>query len=248
MLGGITTEQMIEVDRIMMEDLQIPVELMMEHAGLNLARLVRSVSTGSVLIVAGSGNNGGGGLTCGRRLVSWGYAVTVFLPKGKEKLREVPLRQLERLQNISEVEVIEDLSTMKMRLDEFSVVVDAYIGYGFTGTPDEISVEVFSMMRRARNLICLDSPSGVNTSTGEDFSNLKPVATCTIAFPKIGHLRESMDLGKFYLIDIGVPKSVYQRLLNIEHNNRLLSMLYEKFSLDPLVEIERYGSGWKISS
>ncbi|MGD9397342.1 MAG: hypothetical protein PVJ05_12995 [Candidatus Thorarchaeota archaeon] len=38
-LPGITASQMVEVDRIMMEEFQIPVDLMMEHAGHNLAKL-----------------------------------------------------------------------------------------------------------------------------------------------------------------------------------------------------------------
>jgi NAD(P)H-hydrate repair Nnr-like enzyme with NAD(P)H-hydrate epimerase domain len=39
-LPGISREQMVEVDWIMIEELGLPVELMMEHAGVNLARLV----------------------------------------------------------------------------------------------------------------------------------------------------------------------------------------------------------------
>ena len=38
-LPGITKDQMQEVDRLMIEEYQVPIELMMEHAGLNLARL-----------------------------------------------------------------------------------------------------------------------------------------------------------------------------------------------------------------
>ena len=43
-LPGITKEQMAEVDRIMVEDFKIPVELMMELAGLNLAILALNLS------------------------------------------------------------------------------------------------------------------------------------------------------------------------------------------------------------
>lgn len=38
-LPGISAAQMAEVDRLMTEERGVPVELMMEHAGLNLARL-----------------------------------------------------------------------------------------------------------------------------------------------------------------------------------------------------------------
>jgi NAD(P)H-hydrate epimerase len=65
---------MIEIDRIMIEEYDIPVELMMEHAGLNLARLSIIKSNENIsrdIIIAGSGNNGGGGMVAGRKLNSW---------------------------------------------------------------------------------------------------------------------------------------------------------------------------------
>ena len=64
-LPGLTSSQMVEVDRIMMVELEVPVDLMMEHAGNNLARLCVTLSPtrdGIFRVIAGSGNNGGGGL------------------------------------------------------------------------------------------------------------------------------------------------------------------------------------------
>ena len=85
-LPGITREQMKEVDRIMVEEYHIPVELMMEHAGLNLARLAVKYSNENVnkyIVVAGSGNNGGGGIVSARRLASWGLNAQIYLPRGR---------------------------------------------------------------------------------------------------------------------------------------------------------------------
>ena len=79
-LPGITRNQMREVDRLMMEEYHIPVELMMEHAGLNLARLAVRLSNGNSRIfqvIAGSGNNGGGGLVAARRLAFWNLKTEV---------------------------------------------------------------------------------------------------------------------------------------------------------------------------
>ncbi len=55
-LPGLTKEQMVEVSRIMVKELHVPVELMMEHSGLNLARLATrfsGVKPIEYLIVAG---------------------------------------------------------------------------------------------------------------------------------------------------------------------------------------------------
>ncbi|NVM45752.1 MAG: hypothetical protein HWN79_12630 [Candidatus Lokiarchaeota archaeon] len=72
-LPGVTREEMTEVDRIMVEDFKIPVELMMELAGFNLAKLALKLSNNNYsnyIIIAGSGNNAGGGIVAARRLAS----------------------------------------------------------------------------------------------------------------------------------------------------------------------------------
>ena len=96
-LPGLTKEQMVEVDRIMVEQLHIPIELMMENAGLNLARLAIRMNTQGnrkFKVVAGSGNNGGGGIVAARRLNNWGYDVEIYVPKGINSMRELPRIQL----------------------------------------------------------------------------------------------------------------------------------------------------------
>ena len=102
-LPGITREQMIEVDRLMVEEYLIPVEFMMEHAGLNLARLAVNYSTDNVdnyIIIAGRGNNGGGGIVSARRLASWGLNTQIYLPIGRAKLNEISQNQLQRAEQI----------------------------------------------------------------------------------------------------------------------------------------------------
>ncbi len=65
----LTTEQMIEVDRAMMEDYQIILIQMMENAGRNLADLARKRFLGGdaaekrVAVLAGTGGNDGVPLT-----------------------------------------------------------------------------------------------------------------------------------------------------------------------------------------
>ena len=84
-LPGITKEQMAEVDRIMVEDFKIPVELMMELAGLNLAILALNLSKikySNYIIIAGTGNNAGGGIVAARRLASWGLNAQIIFTNG----------------------------------------------------------------------------------------------------------------------------------------------------------------------
>lgn len=75
---------MREVDRAMIEEYHIELIQMMENAGRNLAHLARMPFLGGdprgyhVVVLAGRGGNGGGGLVCPRRLYNWGANVEVF--------------------------------------------------------------------------------------------------------------------------------------------------------------------------
>ncbi len=125
-LPGLTKEQMIKIDELMMRDLNIPVEFMMEHAGHNLARLSTKLSANNQtsIVIAGSGNNGGGGLVSACRLKGWGYHVEVYLPQGPDALKPVPRKQAHRAEALG-IEIIDGLPTKYSD----NLVIDAYLGY-----------------------------------------------------------------------------------------------------------------------
>lgn len=74
-LPDLTVDQMREVDRIMIDVLQIGLVQMMENAGRSLADLaIRRHAPTSCVVLAGPGGNGGGGLVADATL-------TLALPK-----------------------------------------------------------------------------------------------------------------------------------------------------------------------
>jgi NAD(P)H-hydrate epimerase len=213
-LPGISAAQMAEVDRLMTEERGVPVELMMEHAGLNLARLtVRLTGRGcyTYQVIAGAGNNGGGGLVAARRLAAWGLEAEVYLTRGRQELRETPRRQLERLEKAG-VSVYEGLPIQA----NSSVTLDAYMGYGYKPPPDTISQKVFGYLASCEMVVSLDTPSGLDITSGENASRIRPRATLTIAFVKSGLLAAGPEeLGELYIADIGVPIGIYRQRLGI---------------------------------
>ncbi|MHA2025879.1 MAG: NAD(P)H-hydrate epimerase [Candidatus Thorarchaeota archaeon] len=242
---------MIEVDRIMIEDLGIHLELMMEHAGFNFARLALLLSESSspiFRIIAGSGNNGGGGLVAARRLSGWGYETEILLPRGKQSLGEVPKLQLQRAERMG-VTVVDELKVLP--LNRNNTVLDSYLGYGFKPREDKISEGVFSYLRAESNVISLDVPSGLDSTSGESQSRLKPKATMSIAFLKSGHLNSSQELvGDLYVADIGVPKDVYFSKLDILWETPFttsgLDHLYAAFAEDSLQKTSVIPNSWSI--
>ena len=74
----LTTQQMIGVDRLMVEVYGIQLMQMMENAGQHLTVLARDrflerdPESKRVVVLAGSGGNGGGVLVSARNLHNWG--------------------------------------------------------------------------------------------------------------------------------------------------------------------------------
>src|SRR5574341_62442 len=104
-LPVLTTEQMIEVDRLMVEEWGIILFQMMENAGRNFAELARRQFGGAIqgkriAVLCGIGNNGGGGMTAARHLHNWGGHVDAILVGDEDRLKDVPAQQWQILQKL----------------------------------------------------------------------------------------------------------------------------------------------------
>ncbi len=206
-LPWLSMEQMVEVDRVMIEDLQIELKQMMENAGRNLAQLVqRLYAPAQVTVLAGSGGNGGGGLVAARHLVNHGVDVTVVVSRPAADFWGVPAHQLGILERMG-VGII-DLDPATIASSE--VIVDALIGYSLRGAPRGAALELIQAANAATApVVSLDVPSGVDSTTGETpGSAIEAAATLTLAAPKIG-LRNNPAVGRLFVGDISVPPSVY---------------------------------------
>ena len=200
---AVTMDQMREVDRIMIEDLHIELMQMMENAGRNLARLgFLRFHPGRVVVLAGSGGNGGGGLVAARHLTNWGVAVSVVLGKERDGLDAVPAHQLDVLDRMG-VPVLDEPVPADL-------VVDALIGYSLRGDPRGRAAELIEWTgEQAAPVLSLDTPSGLDVTTGEAGTpSVSAAATLTLAAPKIGLLAAG-QVGDLYLADISVPPAVY---------------------------------------
>ena len=81
---AITTDQMREVDRIAVEETGPNLFQMMENAGRNLAlQSIEAFGDGwrdaGIVVLAGTGGNGGGGICAARHLANRGGRVTLVL-------------------------------------------------------------------------------------------------------------------------------------------------------------------------
>jgi len=208
--------QMIEVDRLMIQEYKIELAQMMENAGRNLAHLARSRfldgnPTGKhVLVLAGTGGNGGGALVCARRLHNWGAKVRVLTTRPDEEFTPVPAHQLAILRcmkvAVAHAWPIDGTSQPEL-------VIDGLIGYSLKGPPRGSAADLIRWANsQTAPILALDAPSGVDVTTGRVFDPaIRAAATMTLALPKEGLRAVGVEpyVGELYLADISVPPALY---------------------------------------
>jgi len=210
----VTAEEMRKIDDMTIREFQVDVLILMENAGRAAAVIARQMLLGQtigkrVACLVGGGNNGGDGMVAARHLANWGAVVKVISGTSKDKMKSVPLGQL----NIIEKMGIPILST-DHTLGDFDLLIDSLIGYGLEGNPrDRAATIIKDANASGRPILALDVPSGMNATTGEAYDPcIKATATLTLALPKTGFLARgaSLYLGDLYLADISIPRKVYQ--------------------------------------
>lgn len=215
-LPSVTGEQMREVDRAMTETYQIALIQMMENAGRNLAHLARlrflqgDPSGKTVVILAGTGGNGGGVLVCARRLHTWGARVQVVTTRPRENFSPVAAHQLESVLHMQIPLLPPDAIA---HVQSPLLIIDGLIGYRLQGNPRGSAADLIRWANaQPTPILALDLPSGVDATTGAIGNPaIKATATLTLALPKTGLCVSGSEtqVGELYLADISVPPSLY---------------------------------------
>lgn len=226
-LPALTAEQMLQVDRLMIETYHIEQLQMMENAGRCLAALGRERFWGGeprgkrVVVLAGSGGNGSGALAGARRLHNWGAQVQILLARPAEAMAPAPRQLLYTLQRLG-IPVI--LAGQQPEQPEADLLLDGLLGYSLRGAPHGGAAALIEWANRlaappgaARPapLLALDLPSGLDATSGEVHSPcIRATATLTLALPKLGLMNPQAAgaIGELYLADISVPPELYARL------------------------------------
>jgi NAD(P)H-hydrate epimerase len=208
---AITEAQMREVDRIAIEETGPNLHQMMENAGRNLAlHAVEMIGadwkSARIVILAGVGGNGGGGICAGRHLANRAANVVVCVA-APDRITGVPQQQLRVYRSARGAEVgWEDIDR-----ESPALIIDALIGYSLRGAPRGVPLTLIEWANAASvPVLSLDVPSGVDSTTGEaPGAFITAAQTMTLALPKTGLLPDRT--GELWLADIGIPRETYER-------------------------------------
>lgn len=175
---------------------------LMENAGRGIADLARrefGVAGKRVLLVCGTGNNGGDGLVASRYLAT-DSRVEVLLARPPRQFTTEPARtNFERLGGIPALEGLDESEKAMARAD---LIIDALLGIGMEGPAREPYASLIRDMNGSgKPILSVDVPSGFGTD-----AMVRPTATAALHDVKEGMTRENS--GTIHIVDIGIPARV----------------------------------------
>lgn len=210
-----TAEEMRKLDELAIGEFKIDVLILMENAGRAIATIATRKLNGSTMgkriaCLVGGGNNGGDGMVAARHLANWGAQVDVILGTTKDRIKAIPLRQLQILEMMGLPIIFDDYA-----LKDYDLLIDGLIGYGLEGNPrDRIARMIRDANNSGRPILAVDLPSGMNATTGERYDPcIRATSTITLALPKTGFLAPGSSgyFGNLYVADISIPQNVYRQ-------------------------------------
>jgi NAD(P)H-hydrate epimerase len=210
---ALSVAEMREVDRVAVEQTGPTLLQMMEHAGTELAisaieMLGSDWQSSKVIVLAGGGNNGAGGVCAARHLANRGITVLVV-----SIVRPAEADGALGQQHLALAEAPAEVIRWDEAFDtsEADLVIDAVIGTGLQEAPRARQMALVRAAQAARGpVLSLDVPSGLNADTGETpgFA-VQPARTLTLGLPKQGLTYENS--GELWLADLGIPPGVFAR-------------------------------------
>lgn len=221
----LTREQIRELDRIAIEEYNIPSIVLMENAGAGASRIIMSrIVSGPVVILCGKGNNGGDGFVIARHLHNQGIAVQVFFMGNLSDVEPqsdpgINLKILKKMRLLPiEIRNVSELKAQLADIQKAEIVVDALFGTGLQGFVRKPLTDIIEEIKSwNRPIVGIDIPSGLDANTGEILGTALPCfMTITFGFPKRGFIcgQGPQMTGEIVVVDISLPRDLCQKFTN----------------------------------
>ncbi|MBL0226209.1 MAG: NAD(P)H-hydrate dehydratase [Geobacteraceae bacterium] len=210
----VTAHTMQDMDKQAIEEFGIPGLDLMENAGKSCTdAIVEAFGTsGSAVVIAGKGNNGGDGYVIARLLRQAGWDVHVFILAEHGQISGDAATNLTRLarQDITFCPDAGQLPALHMdTINRADVIVDAMLGTGLRSDVAGVYREAIEIVNASgRPVLAVDIPSGIHGTTGRMLGvAVRASITVTFACAKLGHVLYpgAEHTSKLIVADIGIP-------------------------------------------
>ncbi len=200
-------EKVNALDKRAIEEWLLSEDVLMENAAMALERAVlQNASLGAkVIILCGSGDNGGDGYALARRLAGR-FRVLVF----EMKLAKSPMCQLQK-ERAKKVGVVIKAWEEKNEDLECDVLVDCVVGSAFKGGLEPF-LDFESLSQKARFKIACDIPSGIDSKGRVDKRAFKADTTISMGAVKSCLLSDRAKdyVGELKVGHLGVFHQIYE--------------------------------------
>ncbi|GAA6896448.1 NAD(P)H-hydrate dehydratase [Helicobacter pylori] len=200
-------EKVDALDKRALEEFNLSEDILMENAAMALERAVlQNASLGAkVIILCGSGDNGGDGYALARRLIGR-FRVLVF----EMKLAKSPMCQLQK-ERAKKVGVVIKAWEEKNEDLECDVLVDCVVGSAFKGELEPF-LNFESLSQKARFKIACDIPSGIDSKGRVDKGAFKAHMTISMGAIKSCLLSDKAKdyVGELKVGHLGVFNQIYE--------------------------------------
>lgn len=210
MIEVLSNAEMSEADRLAVAAGVRSIDLM-ERAGRAVADVVALAHPcgARVVVLAGTGNNGGDGFVAARHLAERGYDVAVVMVGDRARLKGDAAEMAKRWRGSTG-------PAEPAQLAGADAIVDALFGAGLDRPVDGVARVMIEAVNAAPcPTYAVDLPSGINGSTGAVMGvAIEAAETVTFFRCKPGHLLlpGRLHCGPVRVADIGIPAAVLDRI------------------------------------
>ncbi|GAA8690319.1 NAD(P)H-hydrate dehydratase [Helicobacter pylori] len=200
-------EKVNALDKRALEEWLLSEDILMENAAMALEKAVlQNASLGAkVIILCGSGDNGGDGYALARRLMGR-FKVLVF----EMKLAKSPMCQLQK-ERAKKVGVVIKTWEDNHKDLECDVLIDCVVGSAFKGELEPF-LDFESLSQKARFKIACDIPSGIDSKGRVDKRAFKADTTISMGAIKSCLLSDKAKdyIGELKVGHLGVFNQIYE--------------------------------------
>jgi NAD(P)H-hydrate epimerase len=220
----ITSDQMYRIEDNSHNLIGMRRVYMMENAGHGIADFIvnkfkNRLKNKKIVVLCGTGNNGGDGFVASRHLTCYAADITViliglpsFIRSEEANINWKILEKMDSVKIIFGKDLNEDI---KAKITKADIIIDGIFGTGIRGEiryPNNHAIDLINSSRAY--ILSIDVPSGLDPDTGQVHEKcVKADATVTFHRMKRGLLRNKKFTGIIHIECIGIPPEAERGVL-----------------------------------